>query len=112
MRLLRRVVRLLAGGLKLSRQTGRGSRIFQEIDAEHLADAGQGRGKLTQRPVIAQFVAKYRPEVADEEIERDGVEMSFQGFFAETAERLALLRGLSCATDRTRIGIEAHKGGS
>ena len=43
-----------------------------------------------------------------EEIDRDGVAMSFTAFFADSAARLASLGGLSSDTDRAGISDEAH----
>ena len=47
-------------------------------------------------------------EVLIDEIELEGVTLSFEAFFADTTERLALLRTLACDTDRVRIRDEAH----
>ena len=43
-----------------------------------------------------------------EDIDADGARITIDVFLAETVERLALLRRLSCASDRKRIGDEAH----
>ena len=43
-----------------------------------------------------------------EEIDLDGVRATFDVFLAETRERLALLKKLSCDNDRARIRDEAH----
>jgi signal transduction histidine kinase/CheY-like chemotaxis protein len=43
-----------------------------------------------------------------EEIGLDGVKETFEVYLADTIERLALLRRLSCDTDRAKIKIEAH----
>ena len=42
------------------------------------------------------------------EIDLDGVRETLDAYLADTVERLALLRALSCDTDRDRIKIEAH----
>jgi signal transduction histidine kinase/CheY-like chemotaxis protein/HPt (histidine-containing phosphotransfer) domain-containing protein len=43
-----------------------------------------------------------------EDIGLDGVRETLDVYLADTVERLALLRRLSCATDRARIKVEAH----
>ena len=43
-----------------------------------------------------------------EEIELDGVRATLDVFLEETVERLALMRRLSCGTDRAKIETEAH----
>jgi signal transduction histidine kinase/CheY-like chemotaxis protein/HPt (histidine-containing phosphotransfer) domain-containing protein len=43
-----------------------------------------------------------------EEIDADGVRVTLDQFLADTAERMALFRRLSCDGDRKRIGDEAH----
>jgi HPt (histidine-containing phosphotransfer) domain-containing protein len=43
-----------------------------------------------------------------EEIDLDGVRETLDVFLAETPERLALLRRLSCQSDRAQIKEEAH----
>jgi signal transduction histidine kinase/DNA-binding NarL/FixJ family response regulator/HPt (histidine-containing phosphotransfer) domain-containing protein len=43
-----------------------------------------------------------------QEIDADGVRMTFDVFLAETGQRLALMRQLSCERDRKRIRDEAH----
>ena len=43
-----------------------------------------------------------------EDIGLDGVRETLDVFLADTAERLALLRQLSCDTDRAKIKVEAH----
>ena len=43
-----------------------------------------------------------------EDIGLDGVRETLDVYLADTVERLALLRRLSCDTDRTRIKVEAH----
>jgi HPt (histidine-containing phosphotransfer) domain-containing protein len=43
-----------------------------------------------------------------EDIGLDGVRETLDVYLADTVERLALLRRLSCDTDRARIKVEAH----
>jgi HPt (histidine-containing phosphotransfer) domain-containing protein len=43
-----------------------------------------------------------------EDIDADGARITIDVFLAETVERLALFRRLSCSSDRKRIGDEAH----
>jgi hypothetical protein len=47
-------------------------------------------------------------DVLVEEIDADGVQMTFEVFAVEALQRLALLRSLSCPVDAARIRDEAH----
>ena len=57
---------------------------------------------------VAPILDQQALEQLIEEIDADSVRVTVDVFLAETVERLALLRRLSCDGDRKRIGDEAH----
>jgi signal transduction histidine kinase/CheY-like chemotaxis protein/HPt (histidine-containing phosphotransfer) domain-containing protein len=70
--------------------------------------ASGSTGAAPAAPAEAPVLDRASLDTLIGEIERDGVVLSFEAFFADAAERLTTLAGLSCGTHRAWIRDEAH----